>query len=217
MNINEGRVNSTPLRWSKFESRISMKNIILFIPIILMLFSCGPSVKEKEEIAVLTCNILESSFFKDGAFRINEVNDAREQIGEDRFLGTDNLIQESLELGLCKELVLNEKNYEIKIKDAIDEKYTVYLPTPYPEEEIEDAEILIDMGPSGEISMNGLRIDISAVRENVERIIAENPQRSQSVVIQSDENATTDNIIQIMDAAREAGIYSISLASKPIN
>ena len=173
-----------------------------------MLFSCGPSVKEKEEIAVLTCNILESSFSKDGAFRINEVNDAREQIGEDRFLGTDNLIQESLELGLCKELVLNEKNYEIKIKDAIDEKYTVYF---YPEEEIEDAEILIDMGPSGEISMNGLRIDISAVRENVERIIAENPQQSQSVVISADEKASANDIVRVMDAARLAGVMSISL------
>lgn len=185
-----------------------MKNIILFIPILFMLFSCGPSVKEKEEIAVLTCNILESSFSKDGAFRINEVNDAREQIGEDRFLGTDNLIQESLELGLCKELVLNEKNYEIKIKDAIDEKYTVYF---YPEEEIEDAEILIDMGPSGEISMNGLRIDISAVRENVERIIAENPQQYPSVVISADEKASANDIVRVMDAARLAGVMSISL------
>ena len=185
-----------------------MKNTILFIPILFMLFSCGPSVKEKEEIAVLTCNILESSFSKDGAFRINEVNDAREQIGEDRFLGTDNLIQESLELGLCKELVLNEKNYEIKIKDAIDEKYTVYF---YPEEEIEDAEILIDMGPSGEISMNGLRIDISAVRENVERIIAENPQQYPSVVISADEKASANDIVRVMDAARLAGVMSISL------
>ncbi len=178
-----------------------------------MLFSCGPSVKEKEEIAILTCNILESSFFKDGAFRINEVNDAREQIGEDRFLGTDNLIQESLELGLCKELVLNEKNYEIKIKDAIDEKYTVYFPTLYPEEEIEDAEILIDMGPSGEISMNGLRIDISAVRENVERIIAENPQQSQSVVISADTKTSANDIIRVMDDVREAGVVGISLSS----
>ena len=190
-----------------------MKNIIHFTSILLMLVSCGPSDKEKEEIAILTCNILGSSDFKDGAFRINEVNDAREQMGEDRFLGTDNVIRESLEAGLCKELVLNEKNYEIKIKDAIDEKYTVYFPTLYPEEEIEDAEILIDMGPSGEISMNGLRIDISAVRENVERIIAENPQQSQSVVISADTKTSANDIIRVMDDAREAGVVGISLSS----
>ena len=189
-----------------------MKNIIHFTSILLMLVSCGPSDKEKEEIAILTCNILGSSDFKDGAFRINEVNDAREQMGEDRFLGTDNVIRESLEAGLCKELVLNEKNYEIKIKDAIDEIYTIYLPTEYLEEEVkEDVEILIAIGPSGEISMNGLRIDISAVRENVERIIAENPQQSQSVVISADEKASANDIIIVMDAARLAGVMSISL------
>jgi len=179
-----------------------------------MLVSCGPSDKEKEEIAILTCNILGSSDFKDGAFRINEVNDAREQMGEDRFLGTDNVIRESLEVGLCKELVLNEKNYEIKIKDAIDEIYTIYLPTAYlEEEEKEDDEILIAIGPSGEISMNGLRIDISAVRENVERIIAENPQQSQSVVISADTKKSANDIIRVMDDVREAGVVGISLSS----
>ena len=192
-----------------------MKNIIHFTSILLMLVSCGPSDKEKEEIAILTCNILGSSDFKDGAFRINEVNDAREQIGEDRFLGTDNVIRESLEVGLCKELVLNEKNYEIKIKDAIDEIYTIYLPTAYleEEEEKEDDEILIAIGPSGEISMNGLRIDISAVRENVERIIAENPQQSQSVVISADTKTSANDIIRVMDDVREAGVVGISLSS----
>ena len=84
-----------------------------------MLVSCGPTAKEKEEIAILTCNILESSVVKDGVFRLNEVNDAREEIGKDRFLGTDNVIRESLKVGLCKELVLNEKNYEIEIKDVL--------------------------------------------------------------------------------------------------
>ena len=191
-----------------------MKNIIHFTSILLMLVSCGPSDKEKEEIAILTCNILGSSDFKDGAFRINEVNDAREQMGEDRFLGTDNVIRDSLEAGLCKELVLNEKNYEIKIKDAIDEIYTIYLPTEYLEEEVkEDVEILIAIGPSGEISMNGLRIDISAVRENVERIIAENPQQSQSVVISADTKTSANDIIRVMDDVREAGVVGISLSS----
>ena len=201
-----------------------MKNIILIIPILLMLFSCGPSVKEKEEIAVLTCNIMGESGNMDAVFRIKEINGAREQIGEDRFLGTDDEILESFELGLCKELVLNDKKYKIKLEDANYVNYakkvavkgvSVYRPDPRPDREIqENAGILFTVGPSGEISMNGLRIDISAVRENLERIIAENPQQSQSVVIQSDEKASADNIIQIMDAARVAGVYNISLSSK---
>ena len=96
------------------------------------------------------------------------------------------------------------------------ERDTLELVTDYLDdieeiEEIEDAEILIDMGPSGEISMNGLRIDISAVRENLERIIAENPQQPQSVVISADEKASAIDIVIVMDAARLAGVMSISL------
>ena len=195
-----------------------------------LIIACSPSSQEKEEIAVLTCNIIGESGNMDAAFRIKEINGAREQIGEDRFLGTDDEILVSFELGLCKELVLNDKKYKIKLEEA---NYANYLnfakkvavkgvsinrPDSLPDRELqENAPIRIAVGPTGEVWMDGLKIDIGAVRENVERIIAENPQRSQSVVIQSDENATTDNIIQIMDAAREAGIYSISLASKPIN
>ena len=111
------KMNSS--RWNSFECRINMKNIILFIPILLMLFSCGPSVKEKEEIAVLTCNIMGESRNMDAAFRIKEINGAREQIGEDRFLGTDDEILESFELGLCNELVLNDKEYEVKLNNAL--------------------------------------------------------------------------------------------------
>ena len=44
------------------------------------------------------------------------------------------------------------------------------------------------VGPTGEVRMDGRIIDISAVRANVERIIAENPQQSQSVVISADKN-----------------------------
>ena len=289
-----------------------------------MLFSCGPSVKEKEEIAVLTCNIMGESRNMDAAFRIKEINGAREQIGEDRFLGTDDEILESFELGLCNELVLNDKEYEVKLNNALfgvgltsslNGKVVSYyengqlreranfkdgkeegfweeyyengqlkskvnyqdgkeegfweeyyengqlkskvnyqdgkeegfwedyyengqlmmkanhkdgeLDGPW-EKYSEDGQlvrkgntdeveipqnpaILIAIGPSGEISMNGLRIDISAVRENVERIIAENPQQSQSVVISADEKVSANDIIRVMDAVRLAGVMSISL------
>ena len=54
----------------------------------------------------------------DAAFRIKEINSAREKIGEDRFLGTDREIRESLEYNLCKELVLNDQEYETKLDNA---------------------------------------------------------------------------------------------------
>ena len=44
----------------------------------------------------------------DAALRIKEINSAREQMGEERFLGTDNEIIEALELGLCEALVMHD-------------------------------------------------------------------------------------------------------------
>ena len=48
-----------------------------------MLVSCGPSQKEKEEIAILTCNIMGESRKMDASDRLKEINLAREQIGEE--------------------------------------------------------------------------------------------------------------------------------------
>ena len=80
-------------------------------------------------------------------------------------------------------------------------------------EPTENAAILIAVGNAGEIYMDGRRIDKRQVKANVVRLLAENPQGS--VVIQADEKATADTIMAVMDAAREAGVYNISLASEP--
>ena len=80
-------------------------------------------------------------------------------------------------------------------------------------EPTENAAILIAVGNAGEIHMDGRRIDKRQVKANVVRLLAENPQGS--VVIQADEKATADTIMAVMDGAREAGVYNISLASEP--
>ena len=80
-------------------------------------------------------------------------------------------------------------------------------------EPTENAAILIAVGNAGEIYMDGRRIDKRQVKANVVRLLAENPQGS--VVIQADEKATADTIMAVMDGAREAGAYNISLASEP--
>ena len=80
-------------------------------------------------------------------------------------------------------------------------------------EPTENAAILIAVGNTGEIYMDGRRIDKRQVKANVVRLLAENPQGS--VVIQADEKATADTIMAVMDGAREAGVYNISLASEP--
>ena len=80
-------------------------------------------------------------------------------------------------------------------------------------EPTENAAILIAVGNAGEIYMDGRRIDKRQVKANVVRLLAENPQGS--VVIQADEKATADTIMAVMDGAREAGVFNISLASEP--
>ena len=53
----------------------------------------------------------------DASLRIKEINAARKEIGEDRYLDTDEKIKKSFEYGLCKELVLNDPNYDVLLKE----------------------------------------------------------------------------------------------------
>ena len=55
----------------------------------------------------------------DGVVRIKEINTAREQIGEDRFLGSDDDIKNSVKYGLCNELVLNDPQYSEKYLEVL--------------------------------------------------------------------------------------------------
>ena len=106
-----------------------MKNYLPPLIIIFLISACGPSSQEKEEIAVLACNIMGESRNMDASFRIKEINNAREQIGEERFLGKNEEIKESFEYGLCRELVLNDSTYKSQLsmskkaeRDKIEEK-----------------------------------------------------------------------------------------------
>jgi len=74
------------------------------------------------------------------------------------------------------------------------------------------ANILIAINASDEIWINKRRVDESQVRANIERLHAENPQGT--VVIQADEEAKTRKLVAVMDAARQAGVYDVSLATE---
>ncbi|WP_199609816.1 ExbD/TolR family protein [Flocculibacter collagenilyticus] len=76
----------------------------------------------------------------------------------------------------------------------------------------ERANILVAINDKGEIWINKRRIDVRAVQANIERLYAENPQGT--VVIQADKKATTDVLIKVMDSARAAGIYDVSIAAE---
>lgn len=76
----------------------------------------------------------------------------------------------------------------------------------------ERASILVAISDTGEIWINKRQIDVRAVQANIERLKAENPQGS--VVIQADQKATTDTLIKVMDAARAAGVFDVSIAAQ---
>ena len=57
----------------------------------------------------------------------------------------------------------------------------------------------------------GRDIDFRAVRANIERLHAENPDAP--VVVQPHPESTTNTMIQVMDSARQAGVYNVSIAA----
>jgi len=75
----------------------------------------------------------------------------------------------------------------------------------------ERGNILIAISANDQIWMNRRQVDPRALRANIERAHAENPQGA--VVIQADKAAKTGFLVQVMDAAREAGVKDISLAA----
>jgi biopolymer transport protein ExbD len=76
----------------------------------------------------------------------------------------------------------------------------------------ENVNILIAVTANNEVWMAGRRIDVRAVRANVERLHAENPKGA--VVIQADNASTTETVVAVLDASREAGVMDVSLATE---
>jgi biopolymer transport protein ExbD len=76
----------------------------------------------------------------------------------------------------------------------------------------ERGNILVAITENGQIWINKRQVDPRAVRANIERMHAENPQGS--VVIQADENSRNGLLVQVMDAARLAGVYEVSIAAE---
>jgi biopolymer transport protein ExbD len=81
---------------------------------------------------------------------------------------------------------------------------------PVTESKPEDANILVMINANDEIWIERRLIDPRAVRANIERMHAENPEGS--VVIQANNKSTNKILVEVMDSARLAGVYNISIA-----
>jgi len=76
----------------------------------------------------------------------------------------------------------------------------------------ERANILVAISNKGDVWINKRKVDIRSVQANIERLKAENPQGT--VVIQADKKSTTDTLIKVMDSARAAGVFDVSIAAQ---
>ncbi len=76
----------------------------------------------------------------------------------------------------------------------------------------ERASIMVAISRDGQVWIDKRQVDVRAVRANIERLHAENPQGS--VIIQADEESNTKTLIGVMDSARAAGVFNVSIAAE---
>ncbi|MAU69857.1 MAG: biopolymer transporter ExbD [Gammaproteobacteria bacterium] len=79
----------------------------------------------------------------------------------------------------------------------------------------EKGNILVAITQNNEIWIDKRRIDLKAVRANIERLKIEYPEGS--VIIQADKEARSGLLVETMDQIRLAGVQNISIAAKNDN
>ena len=72
--------------------------------------------------------------------------------------------------------------------------------------------ILNAITENGQIWIDRRQVDPRSLRANIERLHGENPQGS--IVIQADQKSQNHLLVQVMDAAKAAGINAIAIAAE---
>ena len=75
----------------------------------------------------------------------------------------------------------------------------------------EEGAILVIIDDTDDIWIDNRIVDPRAVRANIERLHAEDPERP--VVIQTARTSRAETLVTVMDASRQADVYDISIAS----
>lgn len=88
---------------------------------------------------------------------------------------------------------------------------TVNTPQAATTSKQEKANIFIALTASGEVWIDRRPVDPRSVRAIVARLHADNPEGS--VIIQSDVDASTGKLVEIMDQVRLAGVEGIAIAA----
>ncbi len=72
--------------------------------------------------------------------------------------------------------------------------------------------ILIAVGPNGDIWIDGDQVDPRFIRSRFELRLADAP--NSAVIIQADANAANEQVMIILEAAREANILDVSISAE---
>ena len=72
--------------------------------------------------------------------------------------------------------------------------------------------ILIAITENGQIWVDRRQVDPRALRASIERLRAENPQGS--IVVQADHKSQNHLLVEVMDAAKAAGVTAIAIAAE---
>lgn len=86
--------------------------------------------------------------------------------------------------------------------------------SPDANQNVKDADkqsIVVKITNHDRIQIRGRNVDFRSVRANIERLHAENPEAP--VVVQPHPDSTTETMVHVMDAARQAGVYNVSIAA----
>lgn len=87
----------------------------------------------------------------------------------------------------------------------------VSRPSASTAERKERGNIMIGITADNAVWIDRRQVDIRAVRANIERLHAENPEGA--VVIQADSDARTGVLVQVLDQSRLAGVDDVSIAA----
>lgn len=75
-----------------------------------------------------------------------------------------------------------------------------------------DAGILVAITAANDIYINKRQVDIERVQASLEHLLLEQPNAS--LVIQADRHAYNGTVVEVMDAAKGAGVNKIALAAE---
>jgi len=71
--------------------------------------------------------------------------------------------------------------------------------------------ILVEIASDNQIWMENRRVDVRAVRANIQRMLAEDPEAP--LTIKVEKGAEAGVVVDVADAAREAGVGAVNWAS----